>query len=106
MEDSFAFVWELRITIPDPKRFASKTLYSIMANQSAFTSALGHDAGEIARLHIQSNPHLDVLSGRGMINDGSAYLPTSKRPRLGLCEKIGDTIDHQGFVRYQIDGKE
>jgi len=77
-----------------------------MANPSAYTSTLGHNAGEITRLRIQPNSHLDVLNGRGMINDGSGYLPASKRPRLGLCEKIGDTVDHPGFVHYQIDGKQ
>jgi len=77
-----------------------------MANPSAYTSTLGHNAGEITRLRIQPNSHLDVLNGRGMINDGSGYLPASKRPRLGLCEKIGDTVDHPGFVHYQIDGAE
>lgn len=76
-----------------------------MANQSAYTSALGHNAGEMVRLHMRSNAHLDVLNGRGIINDGSAYLPASKRQRLGLGEKLTDSIDHQGFTRYQMDGK-
>ena len=77
-----------------------------MASQSAYSSTLGHNAGEIVRLHMRSNSHLDVLSSRGMISDGSAYLPASKRQRLGLCEKIGDAMDHHGFPRYQIEGKQ
>ena len=77
-----------------------------MANQSAYTSALGHNSGEIARLHMRSNAHLDVLNGRGMINDGSGYLPASKRQRIGLCDKLSDTMEHQGFARYQMDGKQ
>ena len=76
-----------------------------MANQSAFSSAVGHNAGELSRLHMRSSPHIDVLSGRGMLGDGSAYIPVSKRQRLGLSDKMGESIDHPAFARYQMDGK-
>ena len=78
-----------------------------MANQSAFTSAIGHNASEISRLHMRSSPHIEVLSSRGMLADGTSYVPSSKRQRLGLTDKIhsGDTMDHSALVQYQMEGE-
>ena len=78
-----------------------------MANQSAFTSAIGHNASEISRLHMRSSPHIEVLSSRGMLADGTSYIPASKRQRLGLTDKIhsGDAIDHSALVQYQMEGE-
>lgn len=77
-----------------------------MANQSAFTSAIGHNASELSRLHMRSSPHIEVLSSRGMLADGTSYIPASKRQRLGLTDKIhsGDTMDHSALVQYQMEG--
>ena len=73
-----------------------------MANQSAFTSAIGHNATDMARIQVRGSQHVDVL-GRGMLTDGTSYAPVSKRQRMN--EKMESVIAHPAIVRYPYEGE-
>ena len=81
-----------------------------MANQSAFTSAIGHNnAADIARMHVRAaNTHVETMGTRRMLNDGTSYLPVSKRQRLALHDKINSSetsVEHPTIVRYPLEGE-